>query len=165
MMEWRYRPTILDLGTRRSCVASFTPRLLYPQRRSTRYTLNRRLDGPQSRSGRCREDKQFLPLPWIELLTSSPSLYRLRYVLETYFHLGWFSAKVAYRNTEQYTSNCSSNYFFIPYHDNLPSPDAWIELLWSRYSRIFVIFSSSSSWHYRNDCLLKPCIRKRSRKS
>jgi hypothetical protein len=41
-------PRILDLGTRRRWVASFAPRPLYP-----RYPLDRRLGGPQSRSGGC----------------------------------------------------------------------------------------------------------------
>jgi hypothetical protein len=43
----------LDLRTRQSWVVSFTPRLLYSHGKSLRYPLNRRLDGPQSRSERC----------------------------------------------------------------------------------------------------------------
>jgi hypothetical protein len=42
---------ILDLGTRRRLVISFTPRSFYPQGNSPWYPLDRRLDGPQSRSG------------------------------------------------------------------------------------------------------------------
>jgi hypothetical protein len=37
---------------------------LYPRGNSCKYTLDRRLDGAQSRSGRCGEDS--LPLPGIE---------------------------------------------------------------------------------------------------
>jgi hypothetical protein len=36
---------------------SFTPRPLYPRGKSFRYPLDRRLDGPQSRSGRLEEEK------------------------------------------------------------------------------------------------------------
>jgi hypothetical protein len=43
-----------------------------------RYPLNRRLDGPQRRSGRCGVPKSLLPLPAIEPCRR-PSLYRLSY--------------------------------------------------------------------------------------
>jgi hypothetical protein len=59
--EWRYSYTILDLVTRWRWVVSFTPR----------YSLDRRLGGPQSRSGRCGEVKN-LALPGTELKPSSP---------------------------------------------------------------------------------------------
>jgi hypothetical protein len=39
-------PRILDLGTRWKWVVSFTPRPLYPQGKSSWYSLDRRLDGP-----------------------------------------------------------------------------------------------------------------------
>jgi hypothetical protein len=38
-------------------VISFTPRPLYPRRKSLRYPLDMRLGGPQSRSGRRAEEK------------------------------------------------------------------------------------------------------------
>jgi len=41
-------PRIFDLGTRWSWVVSFTPRQLYPEGRSPRYPLDRRLGGLQS---------------------------------------------------------------------------------------------------------------------
>jgi hypothetical protein len=44
-------PRILDLGARLRSVVSFTPRPLYPQGKSPSYPLDRRLGGPQSRSG------------------------------------------------------------------------------------------------------------------
>jgi hypothetical protein len=45
-------PRIHDLGTRWSWVVSFTPQPLYLQGKSPWYPLDRRLGGPQSRSGR-----------------------------------------------------------------------------------------------------------------
>jgi hypothetical protein len=49
-------PRILDLGTRWRGVVSFT----------SRYSLARRLGGPQSRSGHCGEGKNSQPPPGIE---------------------------------------------------------------------------------------------------
>jgi hypothetical protein len=45
---------------------SFTPLLLYSQGNRPRYTLYRRLSGPQSRSGHHGREKNLLPLPGIE---------------------------------------------------------------------------------------------------
>jgi hypothetical protein len=39
-------PHILDLGTSWRLVVSFTPRSIYPQGKSHRYPLDRRLGGP-----------------------------------------------------------------------------------------------------------------------
>jgi hypothetical protein len=50
-------PRILDLSTRWRGVVSLTPRPLYPQGKSPWYPLDRRLGGPQSRSGRGDEEK------------------------------------------------------------------------------------------------------------
>jgi hypothetical protein len=55
-------PRILDLGTRRRWVVSFTPRRLYP-----RHPLERRLGGPQSRSERGGDEKNSPHTPAIEL--------------------------------------------------------------------------------------------------
>jgi hypothetical protein len=44
----------------------FTLRPLYPQGKSPRYPLDNRLGGPQSRSGRGGEEKNFNPPPGIE---------------------------------------------------------------------------------------------------
>jgi hypothetical protein len=57
MGEWRHSYTILDLGTRWRWVVSFTRRPLYPRGKSPRYSLDRRLGGPQSRSERYGEEK------------------------------------------------------------------------------------------------------------
>jgi hypothetical protein len=46
-------------------VVSFTPRLLYPQGKSLWYPLDRRLGGPQSRSGCGGEEKNSQPPPGI----------------------------------------------------------------------------------------------------
>jgi hypothetical protein len=59
-------PRILDLGTRRRWVVSFTPRPLYPQGKSPWYPSDRRLGGPQSRSGRGGEEKNSEPPPGLE---------------------------------------------------------------------------------------------------
>jgi hypothetical protein len=59
-------PRILDLDTRWKWVVSFTPQPLYRQGKSPRYPLDRRLGGPQSRSGRGGEEKNFQPPPGIE---------------------------------------------------------------------------------------------------
>jgi hypothetical protein len=56
-------PRILNLGPRWRRVVSFTPRPLYPQGKSPRYPLDRRLGGPQSRSGHGGEEKNSQPLP------------------------------------------------------------------------------------------------------
>jgi hypothetical protein len=62
MGEWRYSSTILDLGTRWRWAISFTPRMLYPRGNCPRYPLDRRLSGPQSRSGRCGEERNLPPV-------------------------------------------------------------------------------------------------------
>jgi hypothetical protein len=49
--QWRYSSTILDLGTRWRWVVNFTPRPLYLRENRPRYSLDRRIGGPQSRSG------------------------------------------------------------------------------------------------------------------
>jgi hypothetical protein len=66
-------------------VVSFTPRPLYPQGKSPWYPLERRLGGPQSRSGHDGgEEKNLEPPPGIEPQNTdrpacSKSLYRLSY--------------------------------------------------------------------------------------
>jgi hypothetical protein len=70
-------PRILDLGTRWRWVVSFTPRLLYPQGKSPwQQPLDRRLGGPQSRSGRGGEEKNSQPLPGLKPLIIQPAAQR-----------------------------------------------------------------------------------------
>jgi hypothetical protein len=58
MREWRYSSTFLDLGTRWRRVISFTHLPLpHPPPERALYPLERRLGWPQSRSGRCGEEK------------------------------------------------------------------------------------------------------------
>jgi len=49
---------------------------LHPQGKSPWYPLNRRLDVPQSRSGRGGEEKDFRPLPGLELPLIQPIAQR-----------------------------------------------------------------------------------------
>jgi hypothetical protein len=58
--------SFFDLGTRWRWVVSFTPRPLYPQGKSPSYPLDRRLGGPQSRSGSGGEEKNSQLQPGIE---------------------------------------------------------------------------------------------------
>jgi hypothetical protein len=69
MTYWRsggIAPRVLDLGTRCRGVVSFTPRPLYPKRKSPWYPLDRRLSGPQSRSGHGGEEENSKPLSGLE---------------------------------------------------------------------------------------------------
>jgi hypothetical protein len=54
-------PHFLDLGTSWVLVVSFTPWPLYPRGKDPRYPLDRKLGGPQSRSGRCGAEKVLDP--------------------------------------------------------------------------------------------------------
>jgi hypothetical protein len=69
--EWRYSATILDVGTRWRRMVSIMTRPLYSRGKSPWYSFNRRLGGPQSRSGSCDVEKSLLPLPRIEPWPSS----------------------------------------------------------------------------------------------
>jgi hypothetical protein len=55
-------------------VVSFTLRLLYPQGKSPWYPLDRRLGGPQSRSGRGGEEK--IPSPRQESNPRTPIVHK-----------------------------------------------------------------------------------------
>jgi len=61
-------PLVLNLGTRRRRVASFTPWSRYPGGKNSRHPWNRRLGGHQRRSERFGEEKNFFLLPAIEPL-------------------------------------------------------------------------------------------------
>jgi hypothetical protein len=76
-----YRSCFLDLAL--VGVVSITPLLLYPRGKSPRCPLDRRLGGPQSRSGQRGEEKILDPTgtltPTPRHAARSQSLYRLRY--------------------------------------------------------------------------------------
>jgi hypothetical protein len=65
MGEWRYSSIILEIGSRWRWVVSFRSRPFYLREKIPRYPFNRRLGGPQSRSGLCGEEKS-LALPGCE---------------------------------------------------------------------------------------------------
>jgi hypothetical protein len=56
MEEWRYSPTILDIGSIWRLVFSFTLRPFYPKQ-----PFDRRLGPSQSHLGHCGEKKNLLP--------------------------------------------------------------------------------------------------------
>jgi hypothetical protein len=88
--------SFFDLGTRGRWVVSFTPRPLYPQVTSPWHSFDRRLGGPQNRSGRGGEEKNSQLPPGIEpynpdrparsLVTIPTELSKLVYYNE-YFNL------------------------------------------------------------------------------
>jgi hypothetical protein len=59
-------PRILDLGTRWGWAVNLTPQPLYSEGKCPWYPLDRRLSGPQSRSGRDGEEKNSQPPLGIE---------------------------------------------------------------------------------------------------
>jgi hypothetical protein len=73
--KWRYSSTILDLGTSWRWVVSFTPLPLYPRGKSPLYTLDMRLRGPHSRSGRRGEEKILDPTGTRTPIPRSSSLW------------------------------------------------------------------------------------------
>jgi hypothetical protein len=92
-------PRILDLGTNWRWMVSFTPRSLEPRRKSHRYPLDRRLGGPQNRSGRRGEERNRAPI-WTQTPTprpSSPNGHRYRiysHKPETVLHVDYITEKV-----------------------------------------------------------------------
>jgi hypothetical protein len=114
MGEFWYSSTILDLSTRLRWLVNFTPRPLYSRENSPSYPLNRRLGEPQSRSGRCGEEKNLLPLPRIESRPSSPSLYRL--------YVGCYRAvAVAFRIFVWWTEPTFEEYFLLRCSNSSPT--------------------------------------------
>jgi hypothetical protein len=69
-------PRILNLGTRRRWVVSFTPRSLYLQGKSPWYPVHGRLGGPQTQSERGGEEKNSQPLMDLELPIIQPVAQR-----------------------------------------------------------------------------------------
>jgi hypothetical protein len=71
MGEWSYGSNIFDLGTRWEWVISFTSRPHYRRVNHFLFPLDRRLGGPQIRSGRCEEEENFAPT-WNQILVPQP---------------------------------------------------------------------------------------------
>jgi len=69
----RIAPRILILGTRWRWVVSFMRRSLYQRGKSPRYSLDGRLLGPKSRSGRGGKEKSFLHGPCWESSPGCPA--------------------------------------------------------------------------------------------
>jgi hypothetical protein len=82
--EWSYSSTILVPCNRRRWVVNFTQPPLYPRRKSSKYSLDTRLGGPQKRS-RCRKEKSLVPTEnktsTIQLFSISTELSRLHYTV------------------------------------------------------------------------------------
>jgi hypothetical protein len=91
MWKWRYRSTILDLGTRWRWVVRFTTRPLYSREKSLSYPLDRRLSGPQSRSAGCGEE-----INSSSAGTRTPAVQPVAIPTELFRILTWSS--VPYRN-------------------------------------------------------------------
>jgi hypothetical protein len=73
--EWRYNSIILGLGTRRTCIVSFTLRPLNPQGKSPQCLFDKRLVGPKNWSGSCGVEKNSLA----PALNLTPDLSARRY--------------------------------------------------------------------------------------
>jgi hypothetical protein len=76
-------PRILDLGTRLRRLVSFRSRPLYPYGKSPSYPLDRRLGGPQGRSGSGGEEKDSQSLPGLEPPT-------IQHIYIIYLHRQYF---------------------------------------------------------------------------
>jgi hypothetical protein len=79
-------------------VVSFTLRPLYPQGNIAWYPLNRRLGGPQSRSGLGGEEKNSQPLPVLESPINKPIAQRSTSELTELFRLYINEFKKGYRH-------------------------------------------------------------------
>jgi hypothetical protein len=66
MGQWIYGSTFLELGTIWRRIVSFTPRTLYPRRKSLQYALERMVFGPRAGLEDV-EKRKFLTLPGLEL--------------------------------------------------------------------------------------------------
>jgi len=109
MIERRYGSTHSVIGTRWRWVVSFKSRLLYPQAKNPWYPLDRRLCGPQSRYGRCGEDKNSQPLPAHEPPIIQPTAQRYTTELSLliiiiitplpqYAFMAWYSVERKHRD-------------------------------------------------------------------
>jgi hypothetical protein len=111
--EWRHSPTHSLTSTLDGLGGKLHAPAALPQGKSPWYPLDRKMDGPQSRSGRGGEEKNSQPLPGIEPQNPdrparSPALYRLSY------H-GSFMLKVAKKSNWINTNEITSE----EYHSNM----------------------------------------------
>jgi hypothetical protein len=65
--KWRYMTPLIKINTRWKWVVSFIPQPLYCRSKISRYPLDRRLCGPQSRSRRGGEEKKSHHYPFREM--------------------------------------------------------------------------------------------------
>jgi hypothetical protein len=105
---WTYSSTILDLGIKTEVFG-----LLHTPTAFTWYLLYKRLYGPHNRSGLCRVEKYFLPLPEIEPRLSNQ--YPVTIPTELSRFLAWIY-KVYYVNYTRVIRNIHivQNGQFIP---------------------------------------------------
>jgi hypothetical protein len=143
MGEWRYSSTFLDLSTIWKWVLRFTPLQLYLQ-----YPLNRRLDGPQSRSGRCGKETN-LALPGIEPGPSSPSLYRLSYPGSCSIH------RPIQLNPKTKTKFCNSYLWIVSLFVETVGDRRWMSLWTTQYnccSKRYLIFQENNTKKFDMSC-------------
>jgi hypothetical protein len=78
---------ILDFDNRWRWVISFSPRPLYPQGKILWYPLDRRLGGPQCRSGHGSEAKNSQPMSELKLPIIQPVAQRSTTELSRLLHI------------------------------------------------------------------------------
>jgi hypothetical protein len=142
-------------------VVSFTPQPLYRQGKNPGYSLDRRLGGPQSRSGRGGEEKSSQPLPGLEPLIIQPVAQRPTTELSRFLvnrlcpkqvlkGLAWC---ICVRKDEKFFFSCVKCWarwlITVPYLPLISSLDfrlIFILLFWdssfssySRYSYVFMV--------------------------
>jgi hypothetical protein len=94
-------PRILGLSTSWRWVVSFTPWPVYSQGRKPWYPLDRRLGGPQNRSGRGNQEKNSRHLPGLEPLIMQPVAQHYTTELSRFLVLYYI---ILYYNTVLYYS-------------------------------------------------------------
>jgi hypothetical protein len=123
-------------------VVSFLLRQLYSQRKSARHPLDRRLGGPQSRSGQGVEGRNSQPLPGIEPLSSIVLTEQTKECTVTRNRVqagsGALSASYPAGNAGSSRGNGREA-------DHLPPSSAEIKNVWS-YTRVYLKVSGLAAW-------------------
>jgi hypothetical protein len=91
--EWRYKSTVLDLGTRWGWVVRLTPRPLYSQGTPPPYPLDRRLGGPQSQSRHCVQEKSYPRHPFRSPLLTDVVISPVLWIGEIFAFVVWHCAE------------------------------------------------------------------------